>query len=802
MSDGRGEVRTEQPVTGLDAGRLFGAHLFAEAESVEKETTELGVDDAVPVSGQQQETTQHAGSLPDGSQLFGSSFLFTDVQHVDAGSGATQSGSRPASQTGPGPDQPEQQNTNTDWVLDHLEMGYEEQGRQAVLASGKTVVLKRRKRRVQTQTEMRAGERNHFGVPIHQLLMDVEAEAAGGTGALPKAKKPPVASRHGSVLLSEKYRPKRYTDLLGPEATHRRIMRWLSAWRNVVFERGEPVSDDVANSGDRDALGRPHKKILLIHGPPGIGKTTLAHVVARQGGYEVMEINASDERAGPAVREKVQSALTSHQINKSRRPVCIVADEVEGAADSGNGFVQMLVDLIKGDERALEARLRGGTTAQNKTGHGGGGRKKPMLLARPIVCICNDVYGRSLRTLRQHAEVVAYGRSSDAALVTRLRDVCKTEGIKLDTRRLAQIVEMCEGDMRACLNAIDWAAGQNSDATTSIKDMSRAWTQVATRVFRRTGSATKAAEMPQVLAQLHDCGEYDRVIAACFAMYPTMQWADDMLGKPAALGDWLHFYESTNAGIYERQHGALAEYLGYPGLAFFSLFSSAGTSRDAPFSRGRDYEVYEAIKHARELSREITEKAHPELRLLFPPPLVAQELSPALLRIVSPSLDDHGASRTADRARVSHAAELMRALGLRFRRMHLDDGSLVLRVEPALEQLAAFGDDAQTQAAVGKYTARQQIFEIMQKMSAGPKPEDGPALATKRSASDTSNDPKPKKPRDGPKTDIWGLAVNDSSRAGTPGIEDHASQRVWVQYVEGFSNAVRKDISWADLWLI
>lgn len=31
---------------------------------------------------------------------------------------------------------------------------------------------------------------------------------------------------------------------------------------------------------------------MLISGPPGLGKTTLAHVVAKQAGYDVYEINA------------------------------------------------------------------------------------------------------------------------------------------------------------------------------------------------------------------------------------------------------------------------------------------------------------------------------------------------------------------------------------------------------------------------------------------------------------------------------------------------------------------------------
>ena len=34
----------------------------------------------------------------------------------------------------------------------------------------------------------------------------------------------------------------------------------------------------------------------LLYGPPGLGKTTLAHVVANHAGYKVVEINASDDR--------------------------------------------------------------------------------------------------------------------------------------------------------------------------------------------------------------------------------------------------------------------------------------------------------------------------------------------------------------------------------------------------------------------------------------------------------------------------------------------------------------------------
>lgn len=60
-----------------------------------------------------------------------------------------------------------------------------------------------------------------------------------------------------------------------------------------VDEHRKTISKIKTKSSQfQDHFERPERKILLVHGQPGLGKTTLAHVVAQTAGYSVIEINA------------------------------------------------------------------------------------------------------------------------------------------------------------------------------------------------------------------------------------------------------------------------------------------------------------------------------------------------------------------------------------------------------------------------------------------------------------------------------------------------------------------------------
>jgi DNA polymerase III delta prime subunit len=79
------------------------------------------------------------------------------------------------------------------------------------------------------------------------------------------------------------------------------------------------------------------------------GKTTLAQIIAHHAGYRPVLVNASDERTAKSIEERVSSAMQMSTILRDARPACLILDEVEGAANMGDGkgAIPLLVRLAQ-----------------------------------------------------------------------------------------------------------------------------------------------------------------------------------------------------------------------------------------------------------------------------------------------------------------------------------------------------------------------------------------------------------------------------------------------------------------------
>jgi chromosome transmission fidelity protein 18 len=171
-----------------------------------------------------------------------------------------------------------------------------------------------------------------------------------------------------SLLYTEKYKPKHYSDLLTEEKINREILTWVKSWDDVVFNRkfnipkipvpimnnslspnkpkfnktglkkDEKNKDNLFQYIEVDYIRQKHK-IILIGGQPGIGKTTLANIIAKQCGYEPIVVNASDERTTDKLILRIYNSTLIHNLtnlkkDQKRKPTLLILDEIDGISSN------------------------------------------------------------------------------------------------------------------------------------------------------------------------------------------------------------------------------------------------------------------------------------------------------------------------------------------------------------------------------------------------------------------------------------------------------------------------------------
>ena len=231
---------------------------------------------------------------------------------------------------------------------------------------------------------------------------------------------------------TERYRPETERQLEGNVSNRKIIRNWLEQWQN----------------------GRPKKPGLLLVGPPGVGKTTIARAVANDMGWDVIELNASDARNAVAIRKAATNASTHRSLfmnENSNKRTLILLDEV----DHLTGGLRAL------SEDRLKKNLSHDENAKTVSGDSGGKAELLRLLSetkQPVFLACNEemgLWGRSgsWRSTRdrfmRHLIAIRFVRVSNDGLRRIAKRILSSENCTIDTDALDELIKRNPGDLRA-----------------------------------------------------------------------------------------------------------------------------------------------------------------------------------------------------------------------------------------------------------------------------------------------------------------------------------------------------------------
>ena len=197
------------------------------------------------------------------------------------------------------------------------------------------------------------------------------------------------------MMWSEKYRPKNILEMIGNEEAKESFVNWLGKWIKGT-------------------------KSLLLIGPPGIGKTTISLLGAKQFGYDMIGLNASDVRSKQRIQEILGPVLGSAGI--FGKPMIFV-DEVDGIhGRSDYGGVEALVEILK----------------------------EPTV---PIVLAANSDTSDKMKAIKKVTTTIKFRPLPPRLLRFYLEEILRREGTSLKIGNIIKLVIDSRGDMRSMLNS-------------------------------------------------------------------------------------------------------------------------------------------------------------------------------------------------------------------------------------------------------------------------------------------------------------------------------------------------------------
>src|SRR3989475_1601237 len=214
-----------------------------------------------------------------------------------------------------------------------------------------------------------------------------------------------------------KYRPRTSRDVAGNKTAIEKLRDWVESW----------------------SKGRPSKAAVLLYGPAGVGKTSVTEALARERGWDLVEINASDKRSGDILAKVAGVASTQSTLFSKGR--LILLDEVDGInlrADQGRGAI--VRQIIKETQQ-------------------------------PLILTANDPWDPKTRPLREACLQIELKRLGIRDGLPLLRNILNQEGVIANEDALRLILDRDRGDIRSILNDMQLLSSRHRSLTVDDVDL-------------------------------------------------------------------------------------------------------------------------------------------------------------------------------------------------------------------------------------------------------------------------------------------------------------------------------------------
>jgi replication factor C large subunit len=197
------------------------------------------------------------------------------------------------------------------------------------------------------------------------------------------------------------YHPKKREDFIGNHLAVEAIEKWLNRWKKKP----------------------PKKRAIFLYGPPGIGKTSIVQVLARELDWDLVEINASDTRNRSSLEEVLGKAIKQNVTIFGQRRL-ILLDEMDGLSGSNDrGGIAFIARAI--DESNSPMILVANTVKENM-------ESKFSSILRKVTSI--------------EFKSLTFQESYEA-----LEEIAKDQGIEVHPDVLDSIAMKTEGDLRSAI---------------------------------------------------------------------------------------------------------------------------------------------------------------------------------------------------------------------------------------------------------------------------------------------------------------------------------------------------------------